>query len=104
MAQYTLTDAQDGSSFNLHVGDVVVLRLAENPTTGYRWDIIQAQGFELEADDFTNAPAAGVGHGGERALRFKATAVGAARIEAALRRSWETVVPQRRYSITATIR
>ena len=104
MAQYTLVDSQDGTALSLYAGDVVVLRLAENPTTGYRWEIVSAKGFEVEADDFTVALGGALGHGGERALRFKATVAGTARIEAVLRRSWETTVPLRRYSITADIR
>ncbi|MFT3792582.1 MAG: protease inhibitor I42 family protein [Rudaea sp.] len=104
MSLYTLIDSQDGTALDLRAGDVVVLRLAENPTTGYRWEVVEARGFEHEADDFTGAPASGTGRGGERALRFKATATGAARIDLVLRRNWESAAPQRRYSITATIR
>jgi inhibitor of cysteine peptidase len=103
MTQYTLGDSQDGTTLSLRIGDVVVLRLAENPTTGYRWEITTAEGFELEADDFTHTPASTPGSGGERALRFKATAPGLARIETVLRRSWETTVPLRQYSAAAEI-
>ena len=104
MAQYTLDDSQDGSTLNLRMGDAVVLRLAENPTTGYRWEIVTTQGFDLEADDYTGAPGGRTGGGGERALRFKAIAAGRGRIEAALCRSWEAGPPLRSYTANAEIR
>lgn len=104
MAQYTLGDSQDGTTLSLRVGDVVVLRLAENPTTGYRWEIATTQGFELEADDYAGAPGGPPGSGGERALRFKAVAAGGGRIEAALRRNWEPALLSRSYTVKAEIR
>jgi predicted secreted protein len=57
----------------------------------------------MVADDYSVA-AAGLGHGGERALRFRATTAGTAHIEAVLRRSWETASPLRRYSVSADVR
>ena len=104
MAQFTLDETQDGARVNLQVGDVVVLRLAENPTTGYRWDVVAAQGLELEADDFVSAAGAGSGGGGQRALRFKANAVGTSQLETVLRRSWSQEPAQKRFTITLAIR
>src|ERR1700760_4393217 len=30
----------DGRTINLHIGDGVKLSLAENPTTGYKWEFV----------------------------------------------------------------
>ena len=37
MSTITLTRADDGRTVDLSPGDTLVLRLAENPTTGYQW-------------------------------------------------------------------
>jgi|GEM_PF-4618972 len=99
MARYTLGELQNGTALSLRTGDVVVLRLREDPAAGQRWDIVTAPGFVLEADDFIHSEA-----GGERALRFKATVEGAARIDVALRRNSEVASPQRGFTVTAEIR
>lgn len=99
MTRYTLNDSHDGTELRLRAGDVVILRLQENPETGERWEIVAAQGFVLEADDFTRAPSGG----GERALRFKVDAEGAAWIDAVLRQSSEIVPPLRSFSVRAAV-
>jgi inhibitor of cysteine peptidase len=103
VAQFNLDDSQNGTRLNLRVGDVVVVRLAENPSTGYRWEIVAAAGLNLEADDFHLAPAGATGQGGQRALRFKAAAVGLTGIEAVLRRNWEGAAPSQRFSVAVEV-
>lgn len=104
MAHYTLVDSHDGSILCLRVGDIVVLRLRENPTTGYRWEIAATEGFVLEADDFIRMPTVDAGGCGERALRFKVSFEGAARIETVLRRSQQMTPPLKSFSATASVR
>ena len=99
MTRYTLDDSHDGSSLRLRTGDVVVLRLRENPEAGERWEILAAPGFVLEADDFTGAASGG----GERALRFKAGTESTAKIDAVLRRRSEIAPSRRGFSLTATV-
>jgi inhibitor of cysteine peptidase len=41
MATLTLTAADNDESFQLNVGDEIVIHLKENPTTGFRWAIDQ---------------------------------------------------------------
>lgn len=103
MARHTLRDSQDRSALRLQVGDVVVLRLREDPGSGRRWEIACAPGFELEADDFTHLPSRR-SCAGERALRFRAVAAGAARIETVLRRAGDAAPALRRFSVTAEVR
>ena len=104
MTHYTLGDSHDGSILCLHVGDIVVLRLRENPTTGYRWEIATTMGFVLEADDFIRVPTVDTGGCGERTLRFKVSVEGAACIETVLRRSQQTTPPLKSFSATAAVR
>ena len=50
-------DRQSGSRIELACGNVVLVRLKENPTTGYCWSLEDAGGLMLEA----SAPVAGAG-------------------------------------------
>jgi len=70
--------------------DQIELSLAENPTTGYRWNL-KAAGepvCKLENTSF-DPPAAGVGRGGTRRWLFNVVESGVATIELAYERSFE---------------
>src|SRR5207245_7626453 len=103
MAELVLTQTQSGKYVSAAPGDVIVIRLAEHPTTGYRWQVEHAAGLVLTGDDFTvssNAP----GTGGERAFRFAAQQSGTARIALSLRRQWEAgTAPAARFEVTVEV-
>ncbi len=91
MSELTLTQAEKGKSFEVHQDDVIVVRLPENPTTGYRWAIeeMDKEVLEPENADFALRPEAGIGGGGERRLSFRAKRAGIAHVELKLARAWE---------------
>ena len=89
MSEHLLTPAQHGGSVRAALGDTLLLRLPENPTTGYRWQFELPAGLGVSSDDFVMATSA-AGAGGERTLRLLASAPGLHRLAAALRRPWET--------------
>jgi inhibitor of cysteine peptidase len=104
MAEIVVLEAQNGSTVAADVGDSLVVRLPENPTTGYRWQIDAATGLTLVADDSARASSA-PGAGGERQLRFTAPAPGVFRVEASLRRAWERdTEPQARFQVVIQVR
>jgi predicted secreted protein len=83
-----LTREQSGETIALHQGEVVVLSLLENPSTGYRWTFA-ADGMDVAEGGYA-APAPGaVGGGGTRTVRLVAKRVGDAVVTATLQRSWE---------------
>ncbi len=85
-----LTRADDGTTVSAHEGDEILVRLAENATTGYRWEIDRSEGpVALVADDYRLAPDVQVGGGGTRELRFRATGPGTARLELKHWQPWE---------------
>ena len=90
MAQTVVTDAQNGATVQVAVGDVVVVRLPENPTTGYRWQISAAPALGPTGDEFTMGLSSAPGAGGERTLRLTAAKAGVFHVQAALRRPWES--------------
>ena len=69
MAELVLTQTQSGIRVSAAPADVIVIRLAEHPTTGYRWQVENAAGLVLTGDDFTLSSSA-LGTGGERTFRF----------------------------------
>jgi predicted secreted protein len=85
-----LTDADAGGEHALGVGEEVVLRLPENRTTGYQWQLTAPDGVAVEDGGFQPVPAAVPGAGGTRTFRLRPTVAGAHRVTAGLRRSWES--------------
>jgi inhibitor of cysteine peptidase len=82
--------AQDsGRSLDLHVNDSFSVELGENPTTGYRWQILESGAPELRIsrDSFVPGQSQGVGAGGTRVLEFIAENAGAASIHLGYARS-----------------
>jgi len=71
------------------VGETVVLRLAENPGTGYRWEVTAADGLELVADAFEPPASAAPGAEGHRSFTVFADRPGTAHLHVERRRAWE---------------
>ena len=71
MATVTLTEADAGRTVPVSPGEHVVVRLAENPTTGYRWSV--PMGLQVAADTYERGGGA-VGAGGQRVLTLVAPA------------------------------
>ena len=104
MAELVLTQTQSGIRVSAAPEDVIVIRLAEHPTTGYRWQVENAAGLGLTGDDFT-VSASAPGTGGERAFRFAVQQSGTAQIALSLRRPWEAgTAPAARFEVTVEVR
>ena len=88
-----LSESDFGSTRELGAGEALLLRLPENPTTGYRWQVAQTGDGELELveDRFESAagPKAAVGAAGERLLRFVGKRAGRVELTARQGRAWE---------------
>lgn len=69
METVTLTEADAGRAITVTPGQHVVLRLPENPTTGYRWSIPMA--LEVAGDSYEPGGAA-TGAAGQRVLTLVA--------------------------------
>jgi len=86
-----IDESADGRTIDLPVGEVIELRLPENPTTGYRWQV-DADGQPVLAllDDQFDPPGGAHGRAGSHGWRFQARQVGEGRIALASRRRWES--------------
>lgn len=70
-------------------GDTVIIRLDENPTTGYTWNMTSSSGVELLNDSYTQDTEAITGAGGLHQWTFKLTGNGEQNISGIYKRPWE---------------
>jgi predicted secreted protein len=86
--------SQNNTAINVNKGDLIVVRLGENPTTGYRWNLIVSSGLDLIGTDYQRAdvPKDLVGSGGTRSWNIRATTSGEQTISAVYHRPWESTV------------
>jgi inhibitor of cysteine peptidase len=71
--------------------DTLELSLAENPTTGYRWDVTSSGEPVCKLDETDYEPGgSGLGRGGTRRWKFLVLAPGVATIALEYRRPFET--------------
>lgn len=91
----TVGEAKSGSIVEMSSGDMLVLLLEGNPTTGYTWEldafdptILQQQG----EPDFTPESDA-IGSGGKFTFRFQAISAGQSPLKLIYHRPWEKDVP-----------
>ena len=85
-------DASDnGSKVEMKAGQVLVISLESNPTTGYAWEAV---GFEegvltQAGDPEFKSDSDALGSGGVQTFRFNATKAGEMEIKLLHHRSWE---------------
>jgi len=102
-----LTESSGSAEHVVARQDEVVVRLEENPTTGYRWELTQSGvgRLGLVQDEFV--PGAGgdaPGAAGRRVLRFLALAPGNVQIHAVKKRAWQTdIAPSERRTFSIVI-
>jgi predicted secreted protein len=103
MAEIQVGEGHNGGIISAERGDVFVVRLSENPTTGYRWSLAGGEPalLQLQSDDFT--PGTGIGSAGTRVLRYLAAGAGETTLRLQLARSWETAAPRSQFVIRVTI-
>lgn len=91
-SQKVFTQADDRTTVAANVGDVVVVRLPENMTTGYTWAMTVADGLKLTGSEY-EGPAGGgepaVGAGGTRVLTYTVEKSGRLTINGNYVQSWQ---------------
>jgi len=105
VAQLDLTESDGGRSYASAPGDLVVIRLAETPSSGYRWRLAAVDSDALApAGDSFRPDEPGLGAGGIRQFRFTVVAPGRATVRLALCRAWEGTEPAvQRYEVTIQV-
>lgn len=88
--------AQDaGKTITLKVGQTLRVSLEGNPSTGYTWEMVAAQGAVLSpvGEPVFKAASDAIGAGGRMTLTFKADAAGEQALKLIYHRVWEKDVP-----------
>ena len=80
----------DGTSIDAQVGDTIVLRLSDNATGGYRWELepVDGEPVVLESSDF-ETPNPAIGSGGVATWTLHAASPGTSTIRSKRWRPWE---------------
>ena len=103
--------AEDGKQIELRQGQVLVITLASNPTTGYSWAaaavdtalLAQAGDPVYRGPDDQQTPL--VGAGGSETFRFTASAAGSTTLRLEYRRPWEKDQPAAQtYTLQVVVR
>jgi predicted secreted protein len=71
----TVTESDNNREVNVPAGDILVVRLSSNPTTGYGWQVTRNDGQLLKAagkPKFQGSSSGRMGAGGQQVFRFKA--------------------------------
>ena len=85
-----VTETDNGTVAELHVGGEVALRLPENASTGYRWTVEAADADRVDVRRGESLLMSGaVGSGGEMQWIIRAKAAGTAQVRLKLWRHWE---------------
>ena len=99
-ATLVLGPAANGTTVSLHRGDTLVVRLAGNPSTGYRWSTVRVPAsLQLVAAQYVAPKPQRPGAGGTYVFRFRA-GTGAGRLALAYARPWEHTKPLRSFVLT----
>jgi len=106
-----LSAKDNGGQVEVAAGQTLILTLESNPTTGYRWEVVEAQDAVLRqtgeavftvASELDPPPP---GTGGVEVFRFEAVEAGETLLELVYHRPWEEgVEPLETYSIQVTVR
>jgi predicted secreted protein len=106
-ADITLTNSDSGAPVSIKAGQTLAVRLDSNPSTGYVWQVRQADGavLILQGDPQYIAPAdAPPGAGGVQVFRFTAATAGQSTLTLVYRRPFEPdAAPAQTFSVQVTV-
>ena len=111
VSQVYLDDTHNNTQKEVARGQELLVALASNPTTGYRWEVSevdkailrQVGDAEFKSSASGNPPL--VGAGGTETFHFEAIGTGTTTLKIVYRRSWETGVPPiKTYTVQIAVR
>ena len=88
-----VTEEQNNATVSVNQSSIITVKLKENPTTGYQWNLTASPGMDIDNDSYLPSDTTGklVGSGGTHLWDISATAKGTQNITAVYKRSWEPV-------------
>ena len=104
-----MMDSDNGERVELKTGELLIVTLESNPSTGYAWEVSQTdetilmQKGKSEFQQVTQ-PEGLVGAGGTETFRFEAVGVGQVTLMLVYHRSWEeNVEPLQTYTLQIVV-
>jgi inhibitor of cysteine peptidase len=86
-----VTEEQNNATVTMGLNNTLTLKLKENPTTGYQWNLTTSPGLVVTSDTYLPSAPQLTGSGGVRSWDIKAVQAGKQDINAVYMRSWEPV-------------
>jgi inhibitor of cysteine peptidase len=102
-----VNESQNGTSVDLQTGDMLVITLEGNPTTGYQWEMLPNTDGIVELQGDTDYKSGGnlVGSGGKYSFNVKAVKAGTTRVDLKYYRFFEADVPPvKTFSLEVTVK
>lgn len=88
-AEYAFNETNNNETVTLPAGSAVTISLAENPTTGYAWNVTSSRGLSYVNDTYNAPETELVGAGGVHVWEYIASEAGSAEFSAVYKRPWE---------------
>jgi len=104
-----VNEADNGGQVEVEQGKLLVVTLESNPSTGYRWELVEnnesilKQFGQVEFKSAETGDSPMVGAGAWEIFRFKAVSAGQTTLELAYSRPWEDDEPLKTFSIQVTV-
>jgi inhibitor of cysteine peptidase len=89
-----ITDANNGKLITLQKGQTFSLKLAENPSTGYAWQLHLSKGLKLVSNEYVPGSSGALGASGTHVWTIKAVKNGYQQVNAVYKRPLEKTTPQ----------
>jgi inhibitor of cysteine peptidase len=86
-----VAEEQNKATITMGLNNTFILKLDENPTTGFQWNLTTSPGLVVTADTYQPSSPQLMGSGGVRSWDLKAVQAGNQEIKAVYKRSWEPV-------------
>ena len=86
-----VNESQNTATVYMNTSRIITVKLSENPTTGYQWNLTTTPGLRIIHDTYIPSDTSGklVGSGGTRIWDISTEGTGEQKIHAVYKRSWE---------------
>jgi len=97
-------DTNNGETYTVASGDTIQIKLVENPTTGYSWDMTVPEGLTLVSDEFIAPDTELAGAPGTHVWHIEAATPGTYTLDGQYIRPWETdAEPAETFTLTLIV-
>jgi inhibitor of cysteine peptidase len=106
-SEVNLLGNDNGGQIELAKGQILVVTLESNPTTGYSWEVVSSEGSILRqvGEAEFNPQSDLIGAPGVEIFRFEAAGAGQTELKMVYHRPWEKdVEPLQTFSVQVTVR